>query len=108
MDGLPISEDAIWDMINAATIDMSAAEQRLWESVLIIPEKWKQEPYGTQRGGFWVVGLIGRNVIWYNDIEGGFNFSKYTTYGQIGEYWCNQDSLLIAVKGLSRMITGDA
>jgi len=108
MARLPTSEETILDMINAATSDMSAVEQRFWQSVSIMPEKWKQEPYGTQGGGFWVVGLIGSNVIWYNDIEGGFNFSKYAAYGEIGEYWCNQDSLLTTVKGLSRMITGDA
>ena len=106
MDWLPISEEAIWDMINEATIDMSAAERRLWEHISILPEKWKHEPYGTQGGGFWVVCLIGRNVIWYNDIEDGFNLSKYTTYGEIGEYWSNQDSLLTAVKRLSGMIVG--
>ncbi|TPN86666.1 hypothetical protein FJ987_06415 [Mesorhizobium sp. CU2] len=95
-------------MINEATIDISAAERRLWEHISILPEKWKQEPYGTQGGGFWIVGLIGRNVIWYNDIEDGFNLSRYTTYGEIGEYWCNQDSLLTVLTGLNRMIVGDA
>lgn len=29
----------------------------------------------------------------YNDIEEGFNISKYETYGQIKEYWCNQSEL---------------
>ena len=28
-------------------------------------------------GVFWVVGLIGRTVIWYNDIEEGFNRSAF-------------------------------
>jgi len=54
------------------------------------------------------VGIIGRSVIWYNDIEDGFNISKYATYGRIDEYWCNQDELLITVKRLDHMIRGDA
>jgi len=108
MDWSPISENEIWDRINAAQVDMSAPEQRLWEAISIIPEKWDQVPHGSQGGGFWAVGIIGRSVIWYNDIEDGFNISKYATYGRIDEYWCNQDELLITVKRLDHMIRGDA
>ena len=57
------------------------------------PKKWQQHPYGDQGGGFWAVAILGRTVIWYNDIEEGFNVSAYSQYGEIGVYWCNQDSL---------------
>ena len=58
-----------------------------------MPEKWREEPFGNQGHGFWVVALIGNNVIWFNDIEDGFNRSTFTEYGKINEYWCNQDQL---------------
>lgn len=79
---------------------MSEAEVRLWEVVRIRPEKWQQHPYGDQGGGFWVVGLIGSTVIWYNDIEEGFNRSGFSTFGTIDDYWCNQDELEITLQYL--------
>ncbi len=29
-------------------------------------------------------------MVWYNDLERGFNTSAFTTRGVIGEYWCEQ------------------
>lgn len=40
-----------------------------------------------------MVGLIGTTAVWYNDIEHGFNRSRYTSHGQLDEYGCNQDQL---------------
>ncbi len=72
---------------------MSPTERRLWDLVRLPPVKWQQEPWGNEGGGFWVVGIIGMQVIWYNDIEDGFNVSRYVREGRIEEYWCNQDDL---------------
>ncbi len=83
---------------------MSPAELRLWEAIRVKSEKWRQEPYGKAGGGFWVVALIGRTVIWYNDIEDGFNRSSYTKYGKIDDYWCNQDELELTVRYLMNAI----
>lgn len=67
-------------------------------SLRIVPEKWLQHPYGDDGEGFWVVAIVGRTVIWYNDIEDGFNRSSYAAYGQFEDYWCNQDELEIAIR----------
>ncbi|HEV3309631.1 MAG TPA: hypothetical protein VG815_03835 [Chloroflexota bacterium] len=32
-------------------------------------------------------------VIWYNDIEQGFNISPYAEHGAIGDYRCDQGSV---------------
>ncbi len=37
--------------------------------------------------------VVGEFVVWYNEIEEGFNLSRYSQYGLIDEYWCNQDQL---------------
>ncbi len=79
---------------------MSQAQRCLWEAVRIEPEKWQQHPYGDQGEGFWVVALVGRTVIWYNDLEEGFNRSRYSSYGTIGDYWCNQDELELTMQYL--------
>lgn len=72
---------------------MTPAQLRLWTAVQIEPAKWKQDPYGTEGNGFWAVGVIGQTVIWYNDIEEGFNRSRYSVHGAIDDYWCNEDEL---------------
>lgn len=93
MDWTPITESELWDLILAAEARMEPQEARLWECVRIAPHKWHEPTYGVEGGGFWVVGIIGNTVIWYNDIEDGFNQSAYADFGTIGEYWCNQDDL---------------
>lgn len=55
MDWEPISEASLWDKINAAERRMNPRQERLWEAIRIIPEKWSQETYGNVGGGFWAV-----------------------------------------------------
>lgn len=93
MDWTPITESELWDLILAAEARMEPQEARLWECVRVTPQKWREPTYGLEGGGFWVVGIIGSTVIWYNDIEDGFNQSTYSDFGTIAEYWCNQDDL---------------
>ncbi len=59
------------------------------------PVKWQLHPWGDDGGGFWVVGVLGDRVVWFNDIEGGFNVSTFEREGEIPEdqYFCNQDEL---------------
>jgi hypothetical protein len=83
---------------------MSPQISRLWEVIKISPEKWSEKTYGTTGGGFWVVAMIGNRVIWYNDIEDGFNCSSYVVAGRLAEYFCNQDELELAVQNLLPII----
>jgi hypothetical protein len=92
-DWRPTSEAEIWDMINGSWMKMSLPQRRLWEIIKIDPIKWQESSYGGAGGGFWVVGIYGNTVIWYNDIERGFNRSAWSVAGTIDEYWCNQDDL---------------
>jgi hypothetical protein len=100
MTWAPITEEKIWDKLNAARCRMSVRQARLWDIIQIQPNKWVQESWAAAGAGFWAVGLIGRTVIWFNDIEDGFNRSSYDQYGIIKEYWCNQDELEQAIQKL--------
>tara|TARA_R110002096_G_scaffold44524_1_gene119675 strand:- start:45102 stop:46316 length:1215 start_codon:yes stop_codon:yes gene_type:complete len=62
-----------------------------WEQIRIQPEKWKCNPWGDAGGGFWAVAIEDGKVLWYNDIEDGFNWSPFREHGVIDEYWCNQN-----------------
>ena len=104
MDWKPISEAGIWDSINEAYERMSPEQRRMWETIKIDPEKWSQEPYGNEGKGFWVVAIIGNTVIWFNDIEDGYNRSTFTEYGKINEYHCNQDDLESQVQNVINQV----
>lgn len=94
-------------VVNAAEGRMTPRQQRFFDVIRIDPERWAQAPYGDDTGGFWVVGLLGRTVIWYNEIENGFNRSRYSTYGTIDEYWCNTDRLEEALQRLMDALNPD-
>src|ERR1700704_654646 len=94
----PISAAALKARIAQVYKRMNPAQRALWEAIRIEPQKWQQHPYGDPGGGFWVVAIVGRTVIWFNDVEDGFNRSRYLEYGEIDDYLCNQDELEVAVQ----------
>lgn len=100
----PLSEVELWEEIVRAEERMTPAQARLWEAIRNDPRKWAQDPYGKEGAGFWAVALLGQRVVWYNDIEHGFNVSHYEKFGNIGEYWCNQDQLEHTVQSVLNLI----
>lgn len=83
-------EAMLWDLINECEARLNPKEQRFWEFIKIEPKRWSEPTHGNQTGGFWAVAAFGDQVLWYNEIEDGFNLSRFTRYGEIGEYWCDQ------------------
>jgi hypothetical protein len=73
---------------------------RFWEYIKIQPEKWIEKTMGEDGGGFWVVGLIGKTAIYYNDIEEGYNLSSFSNYGEIDMYCAGQAELHDMVQSL--------
>src|SRR5258705_7946042 len=98
MSGLTIHE--LMELICEGEAVMGAADRRLWDVVRTVPAKWNLHPRADEIDGFWVVGVIGPQAIWYNEIEGGFNVSRYVEYGIIDEYWCDDDELHHTVRAL--------
>ncbi len=93
MDWTPIPETELQVLIDKGVASMDQPSRVLWELIRIPPVKWALPSWGDMGGGFWVVAVLGKRVIWYNDIEDGFNVSPYVDYGVIGEYRCNQNKL---------------
>ncbi len=104
MNWKPLSEAALWEDLNNAYDRMTPKQQKVWECIRIDPVKWAEPTYGIVGGGFWVVAIIGNSIIWYNDIEDGYNQSTYKKHGVINEYWCNQDELEFAVQNIINML----
>src|SRR5574340_1621579 len=106
VDWEPISESALVARIEQGRARMPEARRRLWDSIRIPPERWQQHPYGDAGGGLWVVGLIGRISLWYNDIEDGFNRSVYSTYGILDDYWRNDVELVVTIAYVANAVVG--
>jgi hypothetical protein len=99
MNWAPISLDELETLLARDLLECPSELIDFFETVRILPAKWSQKPYGVEGGGFWVVATKQDIVLWYNDIEDGFNVSRFVTPGQIpdNEYWCNHDSLRVAL-----------
>ena len=100
----PISLNELYSQIIKTETNLHGELWNFWELIKINPTKWTEKEFGSEGGGFWVVAICGTKVIWYNDIEEGFNISDYETYGQIEGYYCNQDELNLAITRLFDLI----
>jgi len=95
VNGEPLSRTELDELIARDLSQCSPEQAALFSGIAIVPTKWQLSPWGDQGGGFWAVAVTDGRVIWYNDIEDGFNVSRFHDDGTIpaDEYWCNQDSL---------------
>jgi len=100
----PVSLKQLEKLIAHGESELQGELLAFWNSVKIKPEKWEEKEYGKEGGGFWVVAVAGNEIIYYNDIEEGFNISHFETHGQIKEYWCNQTELNYAVIDFFNML----
>ena len=89
----PITFSELNELIESGISKMSPDDLKLWKEVSINPEKWQEVELGEEGNGFWAVAIKGNQVIWYNDIEEGFNISTFSYYGKIDEYNAEQDEL---------------
>ncbi|MCH5716892.1 hypothetical protein [Niabella hibiscisoli] len=100
----PISLIELYDQIYKTETNLNGELWNFWQLIKIGPVKWIETGYGSEGGGFWVVAICGTKIIWYNDIEEGFNISNYNVYGEIDGYFCNQDELNEAVTRLFDLV----
>lgn len=87
-------EEALWELINSGGERMTQAQRGMWEAIRVSPALWALPGYGP----FWVVGLIGARVVYYNHIEDGFNASGWSTFGTIDHYQSLQGTLDEAIQ----------
>lgn len=69
--------------------DMSSS----WDEFKVEPQKWKESSNDSGYDFFWVVAILGNEVIWFNDITNGFNISNFTEVGHIDEFWSETTDL---------------
>jgi hypothetical protein len=86
------SFNELYDLIIQTESELYSELESLWRLIRIPPEKWKVKEYG-EGYNFWVVAIFGREVIWYNDIEGGFYIGEYAEYGRAFSLISGQQNL---------------
>jgi hypothetical protein len=97
-----INREAIERVLAEGLAKATSEEQALFARAAVEPMKWRLSPWGDEGGDFSVVALMEDRVLWYNDIEEGFNVSHFVERGTIpsNESWCNQDELRWALPAL--------
>jgi len=98
----PLTREELQSLLERELADCSEEQRAYLKTVALEPTKWSQSPYGDDGEGFWAVAADDSRVLWYNDIEEGFNVSTFAEWGTIptNEYWCNQDDLKFALPAL--------
>jgi hypothetical protein len=98
----PISLADLQARLSRDLAECSVDQLEFFRRTSMVPAKWCLASWGDQGGGFWAVAVHMNRVLWYNDIEDGFNVSRFEVHGEIArdEYWCNQGSLRWALPKL--------
>src|SRR5438105_4529603 len=96
----PLGRKSFLDILNDDLSHCTSEQHAFFARAKFEPERWKQSPWGDFVGGFWAVASYQGRVLWFNEIEDGFNVSEYQTWGVIpkDQYWCNQDSVDLALQ----------
>lgn len=98
----PISLEELESQIVRGLREADGETREFYERFARYPVKWQLHPWGDVGGGFWIVAVYDDRVLWFNDIECGFNVSTFQHEGLIptDQYWCNQDEIRWALAAL--------
>ncbi|MGO4710442.1 hypothetical protein AB4Y90_15340 [Chryseobacterium sp. 2TAF14] len=87
----PITSEELFLEISKGEKEMSAEHLKFWNEIKFKPTKWIEQEFEDE--GFWAVAKYKNLVIYYNDVEEGFNISEFEKEGCIKEYGSEQDEL---------------
>ncbi|WP_299399748.1 hypothetical protein [Pelagibius sp.] len=107
MERPPLSEAQLYDILLKQEAELRPKAERMWEMVKIAPERWDDPSYASGRVSFWAVGLIGDWVLFWNEFESEFSWSKFETYGQIGSFSFGPTELTHCMEQLIRQVDGE-
>src|SRR4051812_29968801 len=83
MDWEPISKESLDELVAEGLAEATAEERVVFARAAVTPTKWQLSPWGDLGGGFWALAVMEDRVLWYNDIEDGFNVSHFVSRGTI-------------------------
>lgn len=92
----PISQAELESLIREQLAECDSELIEVLQKHRVTPFRAPIERLGQEEQVF-VVARRGSEVMYYEDVEGGFNFSPISPEGRILERWCNQDELNYAL-----------
>lgn len=99
MDWKPATIDDVKDILKAELLECNSEQIAVFQQHSIEPHFASIVRYGM-RENVVVVARKSDEVIYWEDVEEGFNISLIGHNGQILEHWCNQDDLGVALERL--------
>jgi hypothetical protein len=87
-----MTETEVSSEIAAAEGELDARSRRFWERILVKPALWSQDQY-PGLASFWVVAILGNRCLYFNEVEKGWGWGRYSEWGRISEYQWQQDEL---------------
>jgi len=92
MEWSPTTQDELESLIHDELGACTEKQREIFNRYKVPLRKAPIVRYGKQEYVF-VVAQRGDEVMYYEDVEEGFNFSPLAEDGSIKEHWCNQDEL---------------
>lgn len=92
----PITADEMQSLIDEQLLECTDKQRIIFAQYRVPLRPTPLMRYGQLEEVF-VVAQRGDEVMYYEDVEDGFNFSPLTADGKIAEHWCNQDELKYAL-----------
>lgn len=92
-----LTSDQVGAEIAECESGLDGRSLRLWERMRIAPLLWRQDQYPGETP-FWVVAVLGYRCLYFNYVEGGWGWGRFTEWGRVSEYHCQQDELLHTVE----------
>lgn len=100
----PITSEELSLEISKGEKEMSSENFQFWNEIKFTPTKWTEHEFGDEGRGFLAVAKYKNFVLYYNDIEEGFNISEFEKDREIKEYGAEQDELQFALIKLRKLI----
>ncbi len=69
----------------------------LWELMQIDPAPWAQQQY-CDSGTFWVSAVIGNRCLYFNDVEEGWGWGRFSQWGRVDGYHEDQQEVHYLVR----------
>lgn len=98
----PATVEAVKEKVQKDLAACGAEQKAIFHRYFVAPQTAPILRYGRIETVV-VVARRGNEVVYWEDVEEGFNTSPVNDEGTIAEHWCNQDTLGIA---LNRWICG--
>ncbi|MHB1390129.1 MAG: hypothetical protein ACYCXF_02695 [Thermoleophilia bacterium] len=73
-------------------VELDGRALRLWERIKVPASLWKQSQYQID-SSFWVVAILGNRCMYFNHVERGWGWGRYSLWGTIESNHCQQDEI---------------